>query len=192
MSGKHSRNKGNNCYVEKNKYRRWTKEENNLLKKLYNKKTNKELAILFNRKLIKITRRAMRLGLKKNKNFIKKMISVGRKKYLSNYPCILERNPNWKGGKRKKNNYTLIKLHNHPFAFKDNYYPYHRHIVESYIMKYLSPEQIVHHIDGNKNNNDIKNLYIFSSNSEHASFHCNVRYKHIKNNLKSNLDQYVS
>ena len=35
----------------------------------------------------------------------------------------------------------------------------------------LLPEQIVHHIDGNQNNNDIKNLMVFANQGDHIRFH---------------------
>jgi hypothetical protein len=43
----------------------------------------------------------------------------------------------------------------------------------------LSPGQVIHHIDGVKSNNDISNLMIFDSQSEHMKYHHNLRKKTI-------------
>jgi len=44
----------------------------------------------------------------------------------------------------------------------------------------LVGSQVIHHIDGNKNNNDISNLRIFESQSAHMQFHHSLRNKRIK------------
>lgn len=82
------------------KYRRWTSEEDKLLKKLYNKKTLVELGEIFNRNWNKVCRRAIILGVKKDKDFISKRISQSHKELFkkgirSNKG---DKNPNWKGG----------------------------------------------------------------------------------------------
>lgn len=47
---------------------------------------------------------------------------------------------------------------------------YHRYVVSLFIDEWLTEEDIVHHIDGNKLNNDIDNLEVLT-NSEHARLH---------------------
>lgn len=39
----------------------------------------------------------------------------------------------------------------------------------------LKPGQVVHHIDGNRSNNDPGNLMIFDNHSEHMQFHHRIR-----------------
>ena len=46
----------------------------------------------------------------------------------------------------------------------------HRKVISIVLGRELSPCEIVHHIDGNKRNNDISNLKILSR-SEHAKLH---------------------
>jgi len=46
----------------------------------------------------------------------------------------------------------------------------HRLVVENFIKRELTKEEEVHHINGNKQNNSINNLMIFSNHSEHMSF----------------------
>ena len=83
-----------------NKYRRWTKEDDLLLKKLYQDKTLKELSSIFLRSVDKVYRRASKLGIKKDKKIIAANISkthkeLYRRGVLSNAG---EDNSNWKGG----------------------------------------------------------------------------------------------
>lgn len=47
---------------------------------------------------------------------------------------------------------------------------YHRHVASIKSNKWLTTEEIVHHIDGNKQNNDEKNLVVLSS-SDHGILH---------------------
>lgn len=47
----------------------------------------------------------------------------------------------------------------------------HRIIAEKKIGRKLKKGEVVHHIDGNKRNNDPNNLMVFSSQAEHAAWH---------------------
>lgn len=47
----------------------------------------------------------------------------------------------------------------------------HRVEAEKLLGRKLKPHEVVHHIDGDKRNNDPDNLRIFSSQSEHATYH---------------------
>ena len=40
--------------------------------------------------------------------------------------------------------------------------------------KYLKPEYVVHHIDGNRRNNEVSNLVVMTRN-EHTQLHMNLR-----------------
>lgn len=46
----------------------------------------------------------------------------------------------------------------------------HRLVCENFIGRELTPEETVHHINGNKENNFISNLMIFATHSEHMKF----------------------
>ncbi len=56
----------------------------------------------------------------------------------------------------------------------------HRYIMEQYIGRKLKPEEIVHHIDGDKTNNEISNLKIMTR-GEHSRLH---RLQDINNGKK--------
>lgn len=58
----------------------------------------------------------------------------------------------------------------HPNANSSGLYPLHRVLVENFIGRLLRSEEVVHHKDGNKNNNVLENLDVLS-NSEHARLH---------------------
>lgn len=54
---------------------------------------------------------------------------------------------------------------------KDGYRLQHHLVMEDYIGRPLEKNEIVHHIDGNKQNNSIDNLYLCKSTSEHRQIH---------------------
>lgn len=47
----------------------------------------------------------------------------------------------------------------------------HRIIAEQIIGRPLYPEEVVHHIDGNKQNNSVDNLQVLPNQAEHARIH---------------------
>lgn len=69
--------------------------------------------------------------------------------------------------KRAINGYILIKDYNHPNKNSHNDMLEHRLIMEGYLGRYLTAEEIIHHINYIKNDNRIKNLYLYSNRSEH-------------------------
>jgi len=88
--------------MRKSKYRRWTKEEDRKLKRLYQKKTSYELGEIFDRKPSKVCKRASRLGIKKDKDVCDRHVSIALKKGFAEGRIarpFKERNPNWKGGR---------------------------------------------------------------------------------------------
>ena len=78
---------------------------------------------------------------------------------------IGEQAAHWKGGKQiDKDGYIRIK--------KENKYILEHHLImEQKLRRKLKSEEIVHHIDFNKKNNNIDNLHLFSNKSEHTKYH---------------------
>ena len=61
----------------------------------------------------------------------------------------------------------------HPRANADNAVYLHVLIAEEKLGRYLLPDEVVHHIDENKTNNDPTNLMVFYTKADHTSFHAN-------------------
>lgn len=51
----------------------------------------------------------------------------------------------------------------------------HRVAAEQMLGRELLPGEVVHHLDGNKRNNEPENLYVFASQAEHAEWHMMMR-----------------
>ena len=68
------------------------------------------------------------------------------------------------------NGYQYIILHDHPFSDKRGRISYHRYLMEQKIGRYLLPSEVVHHKDGNKENNRKSNL-IITERSKHTKHH---------------------
>lgn len=74
-----------------------------------------------------------------------------------------ESHPNWKGGKTITSGYVAVRLHpdDYPFspmAQKSGYVMEHRLVMARHIGRPLMESEIIHHKDGNKQNNAINNL----------------------------------
>jgi len=87
-------------------------------------------------------------------------------------------NHKWKGGIHYRSGYKFIKQPKHPFTNAMGFVREHRLIMEKHINRYLKPFEKVHHKDGNKLNNKISNLKLFSSNGKHLKEHS--KYKNVK------------
>ena len=67
--------------------------------------------------------------------------------------------------------YILVYLPDHQNTNKRGYIQKHRLIMEKHIGRFLTKQEVVHHIDRNKNNNSLKNLMFFPNHSAHMKFH---------------------
>jgi hypothetical protein len=77
----------------------------------------------------------------------------------------------WKGGRRESSSgYIHIHSPKHPYRHKNNYYPEHRLVMEKELGRYLEKDEVVHHKDHNKKNNDISNLELLTK-STHGKLH---------------------
>lgn len=78
------------------------------------------------------------------------------------------RNAFWRGGAiADKHGYILIHWPDHPAATKGGYIRQHRILMERILGRYLSPDEVVDHRDGDTSNNSDENLRLFPSNGEH-------------------------
>jgi len=78
---------------------------------------------------------------------------------------------NWKKGNRKDRGYIYILKPEHPFAIKSGYVRRSRLIMEKQIGRYLTPEEIVHHINETTDDDRIENFILFKNRAFHRWFH---------------------
>ena len=97
---------------------------------------------------------------------------------------VLEKSPSWKGGLRKDRGYIEVKCPNHPAANKSGYVRQHRIIMEKAIGRCLLYGEKIHHIDGNRSNNHIDNLKLYSSHSEHMKNCHIIRFRNPNNSFE--------
>lgn len=86
---------------------------------------------------------------------------------------------------KSSSGYLQIKINNKQWM------ALHRYLIEKYIGRKLKKNEIIHHIDGNKLNNKLKNLYICIKAGLHRYIETLIRYKIIRRNaIKSNLNKF--
>ena len=114
-----------------------------------------------------------------NKFQVKKWrIAQGRGKYCSPHcrhkghslEIAGDKSPNWNGGIYIHDGYKLIRIKNHPHANPLGYIREHRVIMEKHLGRYMKPEERIHHLNGNKQDNRIENLQIVTI-GEHNRIH---------------------
>lgn len=112
------------------------------------------------------------------------LIDMEKGKKERKHNAFLRRHPNghktpiltrWYGDKRKYGpGYVKVFNPGHPFASRQGAIPEHRFVMEQFLGRYLTKEEVVHHRDQNKRNNDLTNLLLFSSNGQHIHFHQSI------------------
>jgi len=98
-----------------------------------------------------------------------------------------EKNSKWKGGRYRQGRFMFLLMPKHPCCNIRGYYREHRFVCESILGRYLTREEVPHHIDKNTVNNKPENLYLFPNHSKHMKYHWAVRKNNIEPITKSNL-----
>jgi hypothetical protein len=81
-----------------------------------------------------------------------------------------ENHRDWKGGRLlAADGYILLYMPEHPDARKSGYILEHRYVMEQAIGRRLTEIEVVHHINGDTQDNRIENLELFQSNAEHLA-----------------------
>ncbi len=82
--------------------------------------------------------------------------------------------PEWKGGRQQDvDGYWLVYCPGHPHARKNGkgrvpiYVLEHRLVMEKHLGRYLLPTEVVHHKNGQNDDNRLENLELFQSNADH-------------------------
>ena len=95
---------------------------------------------------------------------------------------------NWQGGESVSGDgYKMIYNPDHHRSNATNRVREHIIIVEEALKRSLNEKEVIHHIDHNRTNNSLENLYLFDSNSEHSKYHRLLQLNKTNPILQSNL-----
>lgn len=101
-----------------------------------------------------------------------------RKLKIKNFPGKHE------GRHKDGNGYILVSCHKHPNCNNQGFMFEHRLAMEKHLGRYLKSKEIVHHINGIRDDNRIENLQLKTS-SKHAKHHFSHKiYDSCPNHLK--------
>jgi len=163
----------------------------NFLKKEYltNKKSAQEIGITFKIPRITIVRYLKKFKIElRNASEQNSMNRLKETHDITKCNCCIcktkrgeykeTNHPSYVEGKRHRlDSYIEIKVYNYSSTKKDGYMFEHRYVMEQYLGRYLTLKEVVHHINGIKNDNRIENLMLFSSESKHQKYHHKKRDK---------------
>jgi len=88
--------------------------------------------------------------------------------------CKGKNHPCWKGGRGIKSGYWTVYAPNHPRALNIGRVWEHILVMEKHIGRYIDKSEPIHHINGNRLDNRIENLYLCKDSSEHQNIHAGL------------------
>lgn len=77
----------------------------------------------------------------------------------------------WKGGEKPNGGRVMWHLPWHPGADSGGYVYRYRIVAELKLGRFLAPGEVVHHIDGNSENDHPDNIEVLPNQAEHARMH---------------------
>lgn len=87
-----------------------------------------------------------------------------------------KKSPAWKGGKIKTTKGYIIAYNpKHPRADSHGYILEHILVMEKHLGRIVKKKEVVHHVNGIKNDNRIDNLILFPTRGAHTAFHWQLR-----------------
>ena len=112
-------------------------------------------------------------------NFSKTKFKKGRKAWNKGKPRYWKSFTEFKKGKDhpffkgkiKHKGYVLVYSPNHPYKDKCNYVKRSRLVMEKTLSRYLTPIEVVHHINHIRDDDRPKNLMLLSNKSKHNKLH---------------------
>lgn len=102
--------------------------------------------------------------------------------------CVGENHPSWKGGRVVHTGYIDVYNPNHPRANHIGYVKEHILIMEKVMGRPLKKEEQIHHIDFDRKNNTVNNLWLSSNSSHHIAQ--NSIFKLIKTLLEKEIIKF--
>ena len=101
--------------------------------------------------------------------------------YKNNHHNRGSSNCNYKGG-RTIDSYGYVKIlsPNHPFKDSKGYVKEHRLVMEQHLGRYLTKDEIVHHINEDKQDNRVENLQL-TDRTKHQNHHNPMKDKRLVN-----------
>lgn len=83
--------------------------------------------------------------------------------------------------KELKNGYIYIKINR-------KWIQEHRYKMEQFLKRELTTEERIHHIDFDKQNNNIENLMLFKDQRDHSKFHNKIKQFGYTNPIKRQIE----
>ena len=142
--------------------KKWQSHEIKRLAEIYPYVENEVIARILSRSVQSVGKKARSLGLSKDKEVFGMMRAIW---------SAGDKNPKWKGGKTYNySGYVYVLDKDNPEANEKGYIFEHRKVMREHIGRELEKHEVVHHINGIRDDNRIENLELLSR-GEHTAFH---------------------